>query len=74
MSKFFIDRPIFANVIAIVCYSAIILALLILARVKYDWSLDGIIDRMVDAVTPGVLTAPLRVLPDLFNTFGTWPY
>ncbi len=42
-----------ANVVAIGVYSAIILALLILARVNYDWSLDGIIDRMVDAVTPG---------------------
>lgn len=44
-----------ANVIAISVYSAIILALLILARVKYEWDLNGIIDRMVDAVTPGVL-------------------
>lgn len=42
-----------ANVVAISVYSAIILALLILARVNYEWSLDGIIDRMVDAVTPG---------------------
>lgn len=44
-----------ANVIAISVYSAIILALLILARVKYEWDLNGIIDRMVDAVTPGAL-------------------
>lgn len=35
-----------ANVIAILVYSAIISALLIVARVGYDWSLDGIIDRM----------------------------
>ena len=42
-----------ANVVAIGVYSAIILALLILARVSYEISLDGIIDRMVDAVTPG---------------------
>jgi hypothetical protein len=63
-----------ANVIAIVCYSAIILALLILARVKYDWSLDGIIDRMVDAVTPGALTAPLHVLPESLRAFGAWPH
>ncbi|MFT7169845.1 MAG: hypothetical protein ACI80K_002985 [Paracoccaceae bacterium] len=42
-----------ANVVAISVYSAIILALLILARVNYEWSLDGIIDRLVDAVTPG---------------------
>ncbi len=42
-----------ANVVAIGVYSAIILALLILARVNYEWSLDGIIDRMVNAVTPG---------------------
>ena len=42
-----------ANVVAIGVYSAIILALLILARVNYEWSLDGIIDRMVSAVTPG---------------------
>ncbi|MEM9383374.1 MAG: hypothetical protein AAGB93_25755, partial [Planctomycetota bacterium] len=56
-----------ANVIAIACYSAIILALLILARVKYDWSLDGIIDRMVDAVTPGLLAAPAHLLPALFD-------
>ncbi len=42
-----------ANVIAIVCYSAILLALLILARVKYDFSMDGSIDRMIEAVTPG---------------------
>lgn len=41
-----------ANVIAIGVYSAIILALLILARVSYEWDLNGIIDRMVDAVTP----------------------
>jgi hypothetical protein len=41
-----------ANVVAISAYSAIILALLILARVSYDWDLNGIIDRMVDAVTP----------------------
>ena len=41
-----------ANVIAILVYSAIIMALLIVARVGYDWSLDGIIDRMA-AVLPG---------------------
>ncbi len=41
-----------ANVVAISVYSAIILALLILARVSYGWDLNGIIDRMVDAVTP----------------------
>ena len=41
-----------ANVIAILVYSAIIMALLIVARVGYDWSLDGIIDRMAD-VLPG---------------------
>ncbi len=56
-----------ANLIAIVCYSAIILALAILARVKYEWTLDGIIDRMVEAVTPGLMDAPIRVLPDLFS-------
>ncbi|MEM1449679.1 MAG: hypothetical protein AAF957_25705 [Planctomycetota bacterium] len=56
-----------ANVIAIACYSAIILALLILARVKYDWSLDGIIDRMVDAVTPGLLAAPTSLLTALLD-------
>ena len=41
-----------ANVIAILVYSAIIMALLIVARVGYDWSLDGIVDRMA-AVLPG---------------------
>ncbi|MEE2938903.1 MAG: hypothetical protein VX460_00830 [Planctomycetota bacterium] len=41
-----------ANVIAILVYSAIILALLIVARVGYDWSLDEIVDRMT-AVLPG---------------------
>lgn len=56
-----------ANVIAIVCYSAIILALAILARIKYEWTLDGIIDRMVEAVTPALMDAPIRVLPDLFS-------
>lgn len=44
---------IFANLMALGVYSAIILALLILARVKYEWSLDGIIDRMISAVSPG---------------------
>ncbi len=41
-----------ANVIALSVYSAIIFALLIIARVSYEWDLNGIIDRMVDAVTP----------------------
>lgn len=42
-----------ANLIAIVVYSGIIVALLIVARVGYDWSIDGVIDRIMDAVTPG---------------------
>lgn len=41
-----------ANLVAVLVYSAIIMALLIVARVGYDWSLDGIIDRMA-AVLPG---------------------
>lgn len=36
-----------ANLVAILVYSAIILALLIAARVGYDWSLDAIVDRIV---------------------------
>ncbi len=41
-----------ANVVALSVYSAIIFALLIIARVSYEWDLNGIIDGMVDAVTP----------------------
>lgn len=42
-----------ANLIAILVYSGIIVALLIVARVGYDWSIDGVIDRIMNAVTPG---------------------
>jgi len=35
-----------ANVVAILVYSAVVAALLIIARVSYDWSIDGLIDRL----------------------------
>lgn len=44
---------IVANIVAILVYSAIVAALLIVARVGYDWSIDGIIDRIADTVRPG---------------------
>lgn len=42
-----------ANVIAILVYSAIILALLMVARIGYGWSLDGMIDTIKNTVSPG---------------------
>ncbi len=41
-----------ANLVAIGVYSAIILALLIIARISYEWDLNEIIDSMVEAVSP----------------------
>lgn len=42
-----------ANVVAILVYSAIVLSLLMVARIGYGWSLDGIIDRMKASLFPG---------------------
>lgn len=39
--------------IAILVYTLLIVAMLLLARVRYEISLDGIIDSMLEAVTPG---------------------
>lgn len=42
-----------ANIVAILVYSAVIAALLIIARIGYDWSIDGLIDRLAGVFGKG---------------------
>ena len=44
---------VLVNIIAFLVYSAVIAALLIVARVGYDWSIDGTIDRITSVIRPG---------------------
>ena len=42
-----------AQGIALLVYSVVIAVLLVLMRVQYDFSVDGVIDGFLDVVTPG---------------------
>lgn len=44
---------IVANIVAFLVYSAVAAALLLVARIGYGWSIDGVIDRIAAAVRPG---------------------
>ncbi|MEL6714345.1 MAG: hypothetical protein AAFP86_11260, partial [Planctomycetota bacterium] len=42
-----------ANVVAFLVYTAVAAALLLVARIGYGWSVDGVIDRIASVVRPG---------------------
>ena len=40
-----------ALIVALLVYTAVVAAMLIVARVGYDWSIDGVIDRIASSLS-----------------------